>query len=353
MVRRGATQGGTMTAMERAGTFPPAARPSRRLSAVALGVIMLAVGGAAVGFLVTGISAGGVNRAGQWVVGLRTTLDSGATITGTGIVLTASGQVVTTYGVVDGAVSIAAQVNGGSRYAASTFALDPSSDVAVLQLLNAADVSSAGIGNSSDLGLGDAVTAIGFASIDGGTAVDSPRAVTGLESTTDAALSGTSDSPTLDGLIECNAPLPERGAGGPLVDASGALVGLDTGTIGSATLAIPIDRVLSIVSEVDAHKTDPAILEGHGAYLGIEVQDSTAPPGARITDVAPGTPAQIVGIAPSDVIVSIDGAPVESIRGLSVILSRYSGGDHVVVDWLDPDGHLHSATTQLAAATFT
>jgi S1-C subfamily serine protease len=315
---------------------------------------MLVVGGAAAGFIVTGITAGGVSRADAWVVGLCSTLDSGATISGTGIVLTASGQVVTTYGVVDGAVSIAAQVNGGSRYAASTFALDPSSDVAVLQLLNAADLRGASIGNPSALGLGDAVTAIGLTSVSGGTAVDIPGAVAGLESTTDAALSGTTNAPTLNGLIESDALLPANGDGGPLVDESGNVLGLDTGNSGTTpTLAIPIDRVMSIVRDVDASTPDPAILQGHGAYLGIDVQDSTAQPGARVIDVSPGTPAAIVDIAPMDTIVSIDGVPVDSIRALRLILARYRGGDHVVVGWVDPEGHRHSATTQLAAATFT
>jgi hypothetical protein len=74
------------------------------------------------------------------------------------------------------------------------------------------------------------------------------------------------------------------------------------------------NRVISIVREVDAHTPDPELLQGHGAYLGIEVQDSTSPPGAVITEIAPGTPAKVVGLAPLDV---------------------------------------HSGTTQLAAATFT
>src|SRR5579862_9487479 len=108
--------------MDRADASPPVARPRRRVSAVTLGIALLAAGGAAVGFVVTGVTGAGVNEADQWVVGLTTTLASGATISGTGVVLTASGQVVTTYGVVDGAVSIAARLNGGSRYAASTFA---------------------------------------------------------------------------------------------------------------------------------------------------------------------------------------------------------------------------------------
>jgi S1-C subfamily serine protease len=319
---------------------------------VTLGIVLLATGGAAAGFIVTGVTGAGVNQSGQWVVGLTTTLASGKTISGTGIVLTASGQVVTTYGVVDGAVSIAAQVNDGSRYAASTFALDPSGDVAVLQLLNAEDLPSASLRSSSTLGLGDNVTAIGLTSVRSGMAMASQGAITGLGARTDAALPGTSDAPTLAGLIEFNAPLPPNGAGGPLVDASGDVVGLDAGNAVGAAVAIPVERVMSIVREVDAHTPDPEILQGHGAYLGIEVQDSTAPSGARITDVEPGTPAAVVGIAPSDVIVSIDRVAVRSARALIGLLARHRGGDRVVVGWVDPSGRLRSATTQLAAATF-
>lgn len=110
---------------------------------------------------------------------------------------------------------------------------------------------------------------------------------------------------------------------------------------------------MSIVRDVDASTPDPAILQGHGAYLGIDVQDSAAQPGARVIDVSPGTPAAIVGIAPADTIVSINGVPVNSIRALRLILARYRGGVHVVIGWVDPQGRRHSATTQLAAATFT
>jgi S1-C subfamily serine protease len=346
--------------MERADASPPFERRGRRRAAMALGIIVLAAGGAAAGFIVTGITGAGVTQAGRSVVGLTTTLAGGATISGSGVVLTASGQVATAYGVVDGAVSIAAHVNG-TTYAASTFALDPSNDVAVLQLLNASDVPSASLGSSSSLTLGDDVSAIGLTSASDGVATSTQGAVTGLGATTDTALTDTSDSPSLAGLIEFNASLPPNGTGGPLVDESGHLVGLDAGNASDAApqssatgaaFAIPIGRVMSIVREVDAHTPDPDLLQGHGAYLGIEVQDSTTPPGARIVDVAPGTPAEVVGIVPSDVIVSIDGAAVGSIRALTSILARYRGGDHVVVGWLDPSGRFHSATTQLAAATF-
>jgi S1-C subfamily serine protease len=348
--------------MDRADASPPADRRIGRVSAAVLGISALVIAGAAAGFIVTSISGAGVDQAGRWVVGLTSTLPSGATISGTGIVLTASGQVVTTDGLVEGAVSIAARVNGGARYAASTFGLDPVGDIAVLQLLNAAHLPSASLGDPTGLGVGDGVTAIGLASVSRGTAIDSAGDITGLGETTDASLTGVDYAATLNGLIEFNAPMPANGAGGPLVDASGKLVGLVAGDAGlgaqepagSATaFAIPIDHVLSIVREVDAHTPDPELLQGHGAYLGIDVNDSTNPPGALITEVEPGTPAEVVGMTPSDVIVSIDSVAVQSVADLVAQLGRHHGGDRVVVGWIDPQGHHHEATTQLAAATFT
>jgi S1-C subfamily serine protease len=167
---------------------------------------------------------------------------------------------------------------------------------------------------------------------------------------------------TLQGLIAFSAPLPGNVGGGPLIDTSGKLIGLDVtsalaaqeaaGTTGEA-FAIPIDRVLSIVHDVNTHTEAPDILQGHGAYLGIEVRDSAAPPGALVVVVGPGTPAEVARIAPQDVIVSIDGLGIDSVAALHAQLQRHHGGDYVVVGWIDPAGHQHIAAVQLAAATFT
>ncbi len=349
--------------MDRADASPPADRRAGRVSAAVLGISALVIAGAAAGFIVTSIGGAGVDQAGQWVVGLTSTLPSGATISGTGIVLTASGQVVTTDGIVEGAVSIAARVNGGARYAASTFGLDPVGDIAVLQLLNAAHLPSASLGDPTGLGVGDGVTAIGLASVSRGTAIDSAGDITGLGQTTDASLTGVDYAATLNGLIEFNAPMPANGAGGPLVDASGKLVGLVAGDAGrgaqepagSADGVCHSHRPRACRSFVRSMRTPPTpeLLQGHGAYLGIDVNDSTNPPGALITEVEPGTPAEVVGMTPSDVIVSINSVAVKSVADLVAQLGRHHGGDRVVVGWIDPQGHHHEATTQLAAATFT
>jgi S1-C subfamily serine protease len=327
---------------------------------IAAAIATLIAVSATAGFLVTVLGpSAGVGQAGRAVVALRTTLESGATVTGTGVILTASGEVVTSYGVVNGAVSIAAAVAAtGSHYAATTFALDPTDSIAVLQLLDATGLPSASLG--AGVAVGDHVTALGEP-VNGRTVGQSQGAVTALGQTTVAAEPGGSAPETLNALITFNAPLPQNGAGGPLVSTSGTVVGLDVagtapsqGTSGTGDgFAIPIGRVLAIVHDVVTHTPSPNILQGHGAYLGIDVQDSATPPGAVIVGVQPGTPAEVAGMAAGDVIVSIDGVGVGSVLALRDQLQRFTGGDRVVVGWTDPAGHRHSESVQVAAATFT
>jgi len=342
----------------------PAGSRVARPSVIATAIGALIVAGGAAGFLVTSLMPdGGVGQAERATVALTTTLETGATVAGTGVILTATGEVVTSYNVVNGAVSIAADVSGtATRYAATTFALSPTNGVAVLQLLNATGLTSASIGTSSRVEVGDHVTAIGRTAGRGGSDADIQGAVVALGQTIVATEPDGANPETLKGLIAFNAPLPGNGTGGPLIDTSGKLIGLDVTSAGSPqqaadtareAFAIPIDRVKAIVHDVNTHTEAPDILQGHGAYLGIEVHDSTTPHGALVITVEPGTPAEVAGIAPQDVIVSIDGVGVDSVVSLRAQLQRHHGGDYVVVGWTDPAEHRHRATVQLAAATFT
>jgi serine protease Do len=338
----------------------PTGRRVARPSAIAAAIGALIVAGGAAGFVVSSlIPGGGVGQAERAIVALTTTFESGATVAATGVILTPTGEVVTSYSYVHGAVSIAADLTGGtSRFAATTFALSPTNGVAVLQLLNATGLPSASIGASSHVVVGDHVTAIGRTAA-GATVADSQGAVVALGQTIVAADPNGASPETLKGLIAFNAPLPGDGAGGPLVDTSGRLIGLDVTAsdgapgAGGETFAIPIDRVMSIVHDVNTHTESPDILQGHGAYLGIEVRDSAAPPGALVVAVGPGTPAEVAGIAGGDVIVSVDGVGVNSVVALRDQLQRHRGGDYVVVGWLDMSRHHRTASVQLAAATFT
>lgn len=328
-----------------------------RAIAVAIGALVLASGAA--GYLVTTLGPqGGVAAAAHWSVALTTTLDTGATVTGTGVIVSSSGEVVTSYNTVNGAVSIAAAVgDGGPHYAATTFALSPVNGVAVLQLLDAKGLPSAGVGDSSHVAVGDHVTAVGASGHN--TLADSQGAVVRLGQTAVTSDPEGASSETLNGLIEYNAPLSVEGAGGALVDASGNLIGLNVAdaqqratSTSAVSYAIPVNVVTSIIHDVNTHTPNPAILQGHGAYLGIEIRDSTSPPGALVISVEPGTPAQVAGLFAQDIIVAVDNVGVNSDVALRDQLQRHQGGDYVSVRWLDPAGRVRQVTVQLAAATF-
>ena len=334
-------------------------RPLGRSSTIAAAIGALVLASAAAGYLVTTLGPqGGVAVAGHSAVALTTTLDTGATVTGTGVLVSSSGEVVTSYNVVDGAVSIAAAVgDGGASYAATTFALSPTDGVAVLQLLGAKGLPSASVGNSSRVSVGDHVTAIGGS--EHSSPVDSQGAIIGLGQTSVTSDLDGANSTGLNDLIEYNAPLPARGAGGPLVDTSGNLIGLNVSdaqqratTTSGVSYAIPVNLVMSIVHDVNTHTPNPEILQGHGAYLGIETRDSVSPPGALIIAVEPGTPAEVAGMVARDVIVAVNNVGVDSVIALRDLLQRHHGGDYVAVRWQDPAGHVHTAAVQLAAATF-
>lgn len=334
-------------------------RPLGRSRGLAAAIGALVLASAAAGYLVTTLGPqGGVAAAGHWAVALTTTLDTGATVTGTGVIVSSTGEVVTSYNVVNGAVSIAAVVgNSGARYAATTFALSPTGGVAVLQLLDAKGLPSASVGSSSRLSVGDHVTAIGGS--DHSSPVDSQGAIIGLGQTSVTSNPDGASSEALNGLIEYSAALPAAGAGGPLVDTSGNLIGLNVAdaeqratTTSGVSYAIPVNLVMSIVDDVNTHTPNPEILQGHGAYLGIETLDSVHPPGAVIIAVEPGTPAQVAGMVAQDVIIAVNNVGVDSVVALRDQLQRHEGGDYVSVRWLDPAGRVHKASVQLAAATF-
>ena len=330
---------------------------------IVAGIAALVAVSAAGGFLVTGLAPDALTQAGRSVVGLTTTLTTGATVTGTGVIVSSSGEVVTSYGVVNGAVSIDAEMSdGGARYAATTFALSPVYGIAVLQLINADGLPAAAIGDSAHVAVGDHVTALGGASARAQAPPPRQGAVVALGQSAVASGANGANAESLNDLIEVSTPLPAHGSGGPLIDTSGRVIGLDateTTPVTSApgasgvAFAVPIDRVMGIVHDVNTHTENPSILQGHGAFLGIEVIDSTTPPGALIVTVEPGTPAQVVGMTTADVIISINGIAVGSVQSLRDQLQRYIGGDRVQVAWIDPQGRHHTATTQLAAATFT
>jgi S1-C subfamily serine protease len=176
---------------------------------------------------------------------------------GSGVVISSSGLVLTNAHVVDltdqfgrtlSQPVITVKKSDGSTVDASILGTDAAHDIAVLKLASVAGLTPATLGSSSKLQVGDDVVAIGNA-FDLG---DTPTVTSGIVSATDRSLQVDSDT-TLTGLIQTDAAINHGNSGGPLIDASGDVVGINSAGIPDAQnlgFAIAIDSVRPIVEKL-------------------------------------------------------------------------------------------------------
>jgi S1-C subfamily serine protease len=324
---------------------------------------VLAVAGAAIVFSLvrdraTGAAAGG-RGTGSGAVVIETNLAyQGAAAAGTGIVLSASGKILTNNHVIRGATTINVVVPGtGRTYKATVAGYDVSHDIAVLHVEGASGLKTAALGDSSTVTVGDAVTALGNA---GGTG--SLTRASGTVTRLDAAITANDDSggsETLTGLIETNANVQPGDSGGPLLDADGRVVGVDTAASSTgggyaaysrttAGYAVPIDTALEIVDQIESGDASSTVHVGGTAFLGVTLQTSPYG-GAAIADVVSGGAADDAGLAPGDTITAIDGQSVSSPSDVSTALLAKHPGATVTVGYTSPDGTSATVTVTLAS----
>ena len=153
----------------------------------------------------------------------------GARAAGTGIVLTSDGEILTNHHVIEGATEISVtNVGNGKTYSAEVVGYDATHDIAVLALKDASGLETAKIGDSSKVALGDRVVGIGNAGGAGGTPSYAPGKVTALDQAITATDESGADPEKLTGLIQTDANIQAGDSGGPLANASGEVVGVDT-----------------------------------------------------------------------------------------------------------------------------
>ncbi|MDA8076648.1 MAG: trypsin-like peptidase domain-containing protein [Actinomycetota bacterium] len=273
---------------------------------------------------------------------------------GTGMVVTASGEVFTNNHVIEGETSLhVTDIGNGKTYTATVVGYDVTADVAVLQITGASHLRTVSFARAPAK-VGQAVVAIGNAGGKGGTPSAVSGTVTKLGQSITAAdeLSGRVEH--LTGMIQTDAPIQAGDSGGPLVDAAGQVIGMDTA--GSSHFAfaqettqgfaIPIATVKSIGDQIDSGKPSSSVHVGPTAFLGVEVTN-VGTTGAVVVEVLPGTTATRIGLAPGDTIVSFDGRTVRSPTTLSDVLEGESPGATVAMGWQNRLGQTSTATITL------
>jgi S1-C subfamily serine protease len=294
------------------------------------------------------------------VVDINTQLGlEGAQAAGTGIVIDASGIVLTNNHVIAGATRIrVTTVVDGRSYDGSVVGYDRSEDIAVVKLSDASGLSTVSIGDSSTVGVGDPVLALGNAGGKGGTPAAVTGTVTALDQTITASDEATGSSERLNGLIEVRANIEAGDSGGPLVNAAGKVIGINTAASaefqvqasGGQGFAIPINHAGSLGNEIQAGKASSTIHIGPTGFLGVQITSnrSGSVSGAPISGTVSGSPAEQAGLAAGDVIRSLDGHAVDSPTALTTLLDAHHPGDRVSLGWVDSSGRSHTATVTLA-----
>jgi S1-C subfamily serine protease len=251
---------------------------------------------------------------------------------GTGVIVSADGEILTNAHVVDGAAEIRVRLAGETEPTeAELVASDDGNDLALLKI-DQSNLPVAAFAPSGEIQLGDEVIAIGFALDLAG----DPTVTLGIVSALDRTII-TESRGALDGLIQTDAAISSGNSGGPLVDRRGRIVGINTAVARSnvataATnvgFAIASDEVQAVLMDLRERSGGEPRLEG---FLGISLDErSDGGQGALITQITADSPASEAGLETGDVVISVDDSVTDGAAGVIAAIRDREPGDEVEV----------------------
>jgi S1-C subfamily serine protease len=245
--------------------------------------------------------------------------------TGSGFVIDEDGLILTNAHVVAAATSVQVTFSDSHTVSAKPVGKDLDTDLALLRVdPDGLDLEPLELGDSETVQVGDPTVAIG-------NPFGLERTLTtGVVSALQRRLSAPSGF-TIENVIQTDAALNPGNSGGPLIDASGRVIGINSqiatgGDPGGAVgigFAVPVNTAKEVIPQLEE--------DGHveRAYLG--VQGSTAGGGVLVERVQPDSPAAAAGLRDADVLRSLDGRSVRSMADVSAILERHRPGDVIRV----------------------
>ena len=252
---------------------------------------------------------------------------------GSGFIIDQDGYIVTNNHVIEDADEIQVRLYDGEEFEAEVVGRDPKTDLALIKIKDASGLKPMKMGDSDALQVGTWVVAIG-----------SPF---GLEQTVTAGIVSAKGriigSGPYDDFIQTDASINPGNSGGPLIDLQGQVVGINTAIVASGQgigFAIPINMAKDIVVQL---KTKGEVTRG---WLGVGIQDLTPElaeyykvdrkKGVLVTHVFEGDPADRGGIKVNDIVVAVNGEPVNSSRDLSRKIAGLGVGKKTMITvWRD------------------
>ena len=255
------------------------------------------------------------------------------TSTGTGVILTADGYIVTNCHVIRDGQIITVRLHDGRTLDAMLVGMDEISDLAVLQV-DGQDLTPAQLGDSDSLRVGDVVVAIG-----------DPLGQQFSGSMTDGIVSAINRDVTVNGrvmtLIQTNAAMNSGNSGGPLINCYGQVIGINTLKIGAFTDSAGVEGIaFAIPSTTVQDITSQLIRQGYVSgrpTLGITGEEvpvfyqyySRMPAGLYINEVDPASDAYAKGVDTGDILLSLNGQRITDMTSLNTVLYALEVGDQV------------------------
>jgi putative serine protease PepD len=266
-------------------------------------------------------------------VDIRVSLAQGSA-EGSGVILTADGDVLTNNHVVAGATgTITVTLADGSEHPATVVGTSPSYDLAVIRLQGVSGLTPATLGTSGDLQVGQQVVAIGSPQGLSGTVT------TGIVSAFDRTVQvqGEDGSAVVYSGLQTDTPINQGNSGGPLVNLQGQVVGINSaiatagqssGSIGLG-FAIPIDQAKRVTQEIlDSGTATKPVL---GVRGGVGGAGQAPGGGATLAEVDAGSPAAAAGLQAGDVVTKVDDVAVEDFADLIARVGAHAPGDTVTL----------------------
>ena len=272
-----------------------------------------------------------------------------STSTGTGIIMSSDGYIITNYHVVSSAQQIVVLLTDGQEYTACQLGGDETSDIMVLKI-DASGLTPAEFGDSDAAEVGDSVVAIG-----------DPLGIELRGTMTDGIICGIKRDVAVGDrtmtLMQTNAALNSGNSGGPLVNMEGQVIGINTiklsssgyTTVEGLGFAIPISSAKPIVDEL----VEKGYVTGRPAF-GFDVEQLESrislyydlPGKLYIRSVESSSDAYAQGIRAGDIITAIDGQSVSTVDEFNRIKNEYSAGDQIPLT-IFRSGHNYDITVTL------
>lgn len=261
---------------------------------------------------------------------------------GTGIIVTKDGYILTNKHVINGANKVTVILDDGTTYEdVEVVATDPLNDIAFLKVKDVSDLTPATLGDSKTINVGQSVLAIGNAlgeyqnTVTAGIISGTGRSVTASDG------SG-SNVETLSDMIQTDAAINSGNSGGPLVNAAGEVIGINTAVSASAEnmgFAIPVSSVKGMLAQlVETGKAKRTYLGVYAVAITPEAAKAYNLPvtsGAYLynqsayTSVVKGGPADKAGLKDKDIVTEVNGVKVGAAGSLADLVGEYKPGDKV------------------------